>query len=213
MGDFRMMTISLQSQQKGKSVVDYVCVPHDVFDKCKSFKVITVGSIVDNNALYNLISERSRLPDHSVLITEFAVTTSRHEQFTGSENDTIRPQFKLSRIPVDFTGSELPRRAFLDIVNEIEQCREKQENIDNIYGNLCNVIISEMNDRIPKYCFNNSKKRLRNKKPYWNDNLTNLWNNMRLSERKFIQCSGNRNSKKQCYGTNIYKLEMYSIKT
>lgn len=69
----------------------------------------------------------------------------------------------------------------MSIIQVIEQCRETQENIDKIYENLCTEIISEMDDRIPKYCFDNSKNRHKNKKPYWNDCLTELWNDIYAS--------------------------------
>ncbi|CAC5366262.1 unnamed protein product [Mytilus coruscus] len=37
---------------RGKSVVDYICDPHDVFDKCKKFEVLTAESIVNNKSLF-----------------------------------------------------------------------------------------------------------------------------------------------------------------
>lgn len=57
--------------RKGKSIVDYICVPHDVLDKCCYFKVFTMQSIIDDHALHGLLGERSTPPDHSVLMTEF----------------------------------------------------------------------------------------------------------------------------------------------
>ena len=55
--------------QKGRATVDYICVPHDVFQLCKYFKVLTVQSIVDDFKLHQLIGTRSKLPDHSFLVT------------------------------------------------------------------------------------------------------------------------------------------------
>ncbi len=57
--------------RKGKAVVDYLCVPHDTFTSCKDFKVVRVQEIVDQHGLHGLLGERSRLPDHSVLLSEF----------------------------------------------------------------------------------------------------------------------------------------------
>ncbi|CAG2256686.1 unnamed protein product [Mytilus edulis] len=79
---------------RGKSVVDYICVPHDVFDKCKKFEVLTAESIVNNNSLFGLLGGKSRLPDHSVLITEFTVTHFEQAVSTRkiniSNDDNIR---------------------------------------------------------------------------------------------------------------------------
>ena len=36
---------------KGKAVVDYICVPHDMLSRCKYFSVLTAESIVHNNDL------------------------------------------------------------------------------------------------------------------------------------------------------------------
>ena len=51
--------------------MDYICVPHDIFSRCKYFNVVTVQEITDQFALHGLLGERSRLPDHSVLLAEF----------------------------------------------------------------------------------------------------------------------------------------------
>ncbi|CAG2210017.1 unnamed protein product [Mytilus edulis] len=81
---------------RGKSVVDYICVPHDVFDKCKKFEVLTAESIVNNNSLFGLLGGKSRLPDHSVLITEFTVT--HFEQAVSTDNEMKRARFKINQI-------------------------------------------------------------------------------------------------------------------
>ena len=42
---------------KGLSVVDYICVPHDLFKHCQSFKVVMVSSIIEEFDLHGLLSE------------------------------------------------------------------------------------------------------------------------------------------------------------
>ena len=56
---------------KGKAVVEYICVPHDIFSRCKYSNVVTVQEITDQFALHGLLGERSCLPAHSVLLAEF----------------------------------------------------------------------------------------------------------------------------------------------
>ncbi|VDI60035.1 Hypothetical predicted protein [Mytilus galloprovincialis] len=201
--------------KRGKSVVDYICVPHDVFDKCKKFEVLTAESIVNNNSLFGLLGGKSRLPDHSVLITEFTVT--HFEQAVSTDNEMKRARFKINQIPLDFMSSEIRRNALINIITDIEHSRETQENIDVIYENLCTEIIAEMTDKIPQYCNYNSKKHFRTKKLYWNETLTELWNKMRTCEKDFVKYSGRRNIKttlrnnfmqtRNCFDKNLRRAE------
>ena len=59
---------------RGKAVVDYICVPHDVLEKCEYFKVNTMRSIIEDRKLTCLLDERSKEPDHSALITEICIS-------------------------------------------------------------------------------------------------------------------------------------------
>lgn len=49
-----------------------------------------------------------------------------------------------------------------------------------------------MNVKIPKTGYDRANKRLKNRKTYWNDNLTNLLNDTRQKQKDFVQCDGNR---------------------
>ena len=57
--------------QKGRATVNYICVPHDVFQFCNYFNILTVQTIIDSFNPHHLIGTRSKLPDHSFLVTEF----------------------------------------------------------------------------------------------------------------------------------------------
>lgn len=153
--------------RKEKAVVDYICIPHDSFKNIKSFAVMTIQSIVDRLKLYTLINEKSRLPDHSVLVCEFMVTG--HSIFSrsseGKNEQQRQTRFKLNCVPVDFMNEERNRLALLNIIEEIEACRETQINVDDIYNKLCNTIINEMNNTIPKLETKSAKKRFRHKIP------------------------------------------------
>lgn len=64
--------------RRGRAVVDYICVPHDQFTQCISFKVLSMQTVVDNCRLHGLLGDRSRLPDHSAIITEFSTLHSHN---------------------------------------------------------------------------------------------------------------------------------------
>ena len=183
--------------RKGRAVVDYICVPHEDFKKCKSFNVITVQSLVDKYDLHGLLGERSKLPDHSALTTDITVTNYIYESDSHAGDQEIKStRFKLKTIPDNFMDSDLARSAIIDIISQIERCRDCQEDIDSIYTNLCKSIVSEMNRKLPKHEVNSgSAKRYRKKKPYWNDSLTDLWNYMRIKENTFLKCTDNKRVK------------------
>ncbi|XP_053391424.1 uncharacterized protein LOC128554201, partial [Mercenaria mercenaria] len=185
---------------KGKSVVDYICVPHDVFQQCQSFSVITIQSFVDENDLHGLIGQRSCLPDHSVLLVRVSlnIDISRADRFTNNPSTPTSFKYKLNHIPTDFMNRDIARLAILEVIGRIESARDTQFEIDSIYCKLCDTILNEMNHSIPRYnASNRTKKRNKNAKPYWNEELTDLWNAMGMTENEFLKCNGPRRIKSQ----------------
>ena len=68
------------------------------------------------------------------------------------------------------------RNHLLNVIRIIETCRESQETIDKTYNELCRVIKKEMEHNIPIFDWSkSSRKKLLVHKPYWNNELTNLW--------------------------------------
>lgn len=91
---------------------------------------------------------------------------------------------------------DLTRQAILHIISRIEQSRETQNEIDAIYEQLCQFISREMETSIPKYGITKkTNKRLKNKRPYWNEELQSMWNLVRDKENVFLKFRGNNRSK------------------
>ncbi|CAC5405576.1 unnamed protein product [Mytilus coruscus] len=117
---------------RGKSVVDYICVPQDYLDQCISFETITTRSIAEKANLFNFLGERSKLPDHSVLVTEFkSIKSTFTDNIPGSPTQSTK-RFKLKLMPNDMFSSDMCKLALQNVISHIEQTRETQENIDNI---------------------------------------------------------------------------------
>ncbi|XP_060556851.1 uncharacterized protein LOC132717406 [Ruditapes philippinarum] len=182
---------------KGRAVVDYMCVPQDIFVHCKSFTVLTINEIVEKNNLHGLIGERSRLPDHSALLGEFDLGITDNSSFDCGTHANIdhtskQPRFKLKQIPNDFMESDMVKSAIFNLIDRIERCRETQGEIDAIYDNLCKLITREMHDKIPQInASSRTQRRRKHLKPYWNDELQSLWYNMNTKERAFLKCDQN----------------------
>ena len=81
---------------KGKSVVDYMCVPYDNFSQFESFQVISPSSLVAKYNLHNSTGERSKLPDHYIRKCKFRYRSNVHGDTCVSNEQSvpaIRPQF------------------------------------------------------------------------------------------------------------------------
>ncbi|CAC5397946.1 unnamed protein product [Mytilus coruscus] len=148
--------------KKGKAVVDYICVPQDIYEYLNYFKVLTIQSIVNDNRLLELIGDKSKLPDHSVVMCEFKVT-HHGLSYRIKDQTNCQPRFKLDRIPLDFMASDIRRSAPFEVIDKIERCRETQDNVDKIYDNLCTVILTEMNEKIPNTGYDRANKRQKSK--------------------------------------------------
>ena len=172
----------------GKAVVDFICVPHDVMENCVSFKVRTARSIIEDGNLSGLLGERSKAPDHSALIAEFQTSHICADNYDAhNEEASDRQRYKLKAIPRDFLSSNISRLALQDIISKTESFRKAQSEIDSIYSSLCDTIIMEMDNCIPR-CDTSKKtrKRFKTHKPYWNDQLKDLWNAMYAKEKRFV---------------------------
>ena len=183
---------------RGRAVVDYILVPHDCFNSCENFEVISPTSIINQHNLQYLLGERSKIPDHNFLRFDFKYFTFFEDTNDRRESNVSRIPFntkvyKLKRIPANFLSSELTRRAFLDIIRNIELCRENQENVDKLYDDFCDKLIIEMDENIPSFdCSKKTRKRYKHYKPYWDDDLETLWHNFHMKEKAFLKFQGDR---------------------
>ena len=59
---------------RGRSVVDYFCVPHECLPFVTDFQVLPMNDIVDEHNLYMLTSDLCRIPDHYILYGKFKLS-------------------------------------------------------------------------------------------------------------------------------------------
>ncbi|CAG2189827.1 unnamed protein product [Mytilus edulis] len=108
--------------KKGKAVVDFICVPQDMFPDVKYFRVLAVQSI--DFKLHDLIGSKSKLPDHSAIVSEFNIT--RHCLATQTKDTRSScSRFKLNQIPLDF----------YDYMHESEDSTSENENTSELKTN------------------------------------------------------------------------------
>ena len=76
-------------------------------------------------------------------------------------------------------NSENVRNVIFGLITKTETCCEVQRQVNNIYDEFCELIISEITEQTPKYDWSQkSREKLRFHTHFWNDELTKLWKKM-----------------------------------
>ncbi len=195
---------------RGKSVVDYFFCSHKTFEICSDFEVKTCTELANEYNLSNLIGHKSKLPDHSLIKVSIDIlcnscsvnplllsqnstftTNNVHVDINQEPTNTV-PRYKTNVIPNDFFTSPESREKLIQLVNEQELRIESQNNVDQCYADLVDIIFGEMEKYLPKLYGTNKKtsKRFKAKKPFWNDYLKNLWQDMCAKEKEYLKYRG-----------------------
>lgn len=118
------------------------------------------------------ISDKSKLPDHSAITSDFNISDCCIVSDT-ERTEHPKNRFHLQRIPFDDLANELKWSALIATIDLIENSRKSQECIDETYEKLCNILSNEMETLIPEVEYKNRNNCLKNK-PYLTDQLTEL---------------------------------------
>jgi exonuclease III len=175
---------------KGTAVVDYIICPIDKLDVFENFKVETCIDIVKRCKLQHLLSSKCKTPDHALLTCDFYIVTkpfqSEHVEHTTVRN---KQKYKLNKIPNDFLNDENAAQNIEKYCNDILLSRESQEEIDGLYDSFCELVITEMDTKLPKVnTIPKLKKMYKPKKSFWNDELSILYRKVVEKERELRKC-------------------------
>lgn len=180
---------------RGRSVVDYVIVPHEQLATYSDFKVSLMSETVDT---FN-IKGYSSVSDHSVL--SFVLQT--HGLTESPSNDPVTSSSKryvLSSLPSDFLQDSSSVDLIKSTINRIEHDLHDLEDVDSAYTDFKNLISSELDKRVKKVHTgnkprgNNRRKTLY--KPYWNDTLQSQLTIAQDCERKWLSFKGSATRRK-----------------
>ena len=170
---------------RGKSVVDYVCLPHEQLSFCSDFKVHRVVNIIQQHDL----AVPDKIPDHSLLewtiqvrqevVNEIDIETSNFE--TGYQRNNF-PSATFLRDPESQT-------LITSAVERIEHSLQAQHDVDTAYGELVNLVKIEMDKKLKKTVRSDRapKKCKSHKKPYWNEALQEQWRLVCDAETVWLQ--------------------------
>ena len=118
---------------------------------------------------------------------------------THSAQDTIkikrRKKYNFHAPKAVLMSSNTWKLQFSDMTNAIDNLDNQGIiDLDDVYQKLCNIIVTEMDMCLESRNVgsNSHMGRRRNHKPYWSEELTEFWNDMRETERDYLTCHTSR---------------------
>ncbi|CAG2245226.1 unnamed protein product [Mytilus edulis] len=177
--------------------------PHASLTKFYDFEVKLVSDLlIDHNIE---VHPNSRVPDHSVLQCSFDY--SEYRNYTSPqvaktpiyENNcvqSVRRKYDVTKIPNDIFKSERCVRCLDKVVDSLLDRHNIEQRINSIYETLLNAIHDEMDNVLDYKDLGQSthKRKRRNTKPYWNNELRNL-REVNIAEKDYLSYQGDRRTK------------------
>ncbi len=98
-------------------------------------------------------------------------------------------RYNVRSMPADFIKSDVAQQALVHCIDSILLTTETQDEIDNMYSHVCNLNYSEMDNWFRSNNINSkSRKKFRtSSKPYWSDELSDLWKEMCIAETNYLK--------------------------
>ena len=192
---------------KGRAVVDYIAVPFDCLGTCLEFKVLPSTQLISNCQCFDLISDRCRVPDHSLLFLKFAIRAQ--DEIVGEEiNHELNKanmifKRRLSRRAPNQMCSYTMEKGLKEQIDKMQTMEKTQNELDNWYSGVCDLLYRELGNGQMNKGRSNFKNKRPNK-PFWNEELNDLWKTMRNAEHIYLKYKGDK-TQKEHYRVN-YKL-------
>ncbi|CAC5383691.1 unnamed protein product [Mytilus coruscus] len=189
---------------RGRSVVDYICVPYEQLESVLDFKIMRMSDII-NTLNYNPES----IPDHSLLSCDIKYPVNVDEISNHYANE-VKIKRNARKIPDDFLISDEVRHKVLDTIEKIEHSVYLDQNVQNAYDEFHKLIMNEMETKLPLLQQKNINKRSKSfYKPYWNQTLQTQWTLSCECEKKWLKFKGPPHKKKllkenYCTERNIF---------
>ncbi|XP_046584407.1 uncharacterized protein LOC124291463 [Haliotis rubra] len=173
---------------QGRSVVDYVLVPHEQIPLISDFQVLPISSIIDQ---YNADVPCS-LPDHSILqyTLDLSGFVTPHDDVAPLSSDVTSSTkwYSCKHIPKGFLNNDSSVLLISQTIDRIQKTVDNANEIDHAYDDFVDLIHQEMEDKLPVLKKNSGpvpKKSF--KKPYWCNELQNQWDMTSRCEREWLR--------------------------
>ena len=144
-------------------------VPQTFLRQYYDFKVISTKKLYTKLKIPQ--GKGNKAPDHNIIQCKL---TTRSQIFTAYCTDGVSlPKYKLKEILTHFMILAIDIMQVEYLIHEIEQCRETQDSISDIYSKIKTFLHKKMSEQLPMYKSRHNK-RLKLTKPYWSENLYSL---------------------------------------
>ena len=172
---------------RGCSVVDYCLTAYETLSRISNFKVLRASQLVNSLGQVDIVHA---VPDHSFLQWSFSLdckSKSSPRNAPGCEHI----KYDTSNIPQAFMLENDVQVKIFSTIASLESSIKGQVEIDNAYDQFCNTVKSCMDNDLQKRHIkldsgvSNKKRKIL--KPWWNDTLSVLWNDMCAAEKEWLR--------------------------
>ena len=155
--------------KKGRSVVDYVLIPHGNLPSVSDFKVNMISDLI--NIFSDDVPEKR--PDHSLLEWKLSAVDTNAPDSAVDDNESKPKHFNMAKLKADFLSDESCANRINETIIRIENELTSNKCINESYNNFVDFLINEMDiaGLTAGYQSQRSKSAKSLYKPYWNDLL------------------------------------------
>ncbi|XP_071165972.1 uncharacterized protein [Mytilus edulis] len=103
-------------------------------------------------------------------------------------------------IPIDMFSNQRTAHAIENVIDRLQNSHVIQSEIDEIYSEFVDLVQSEMNEKL-NYKVTSKKSSRKNgrrkQKHWWNNELSDLWQQVKNNENLYLQCKGTKCKQEQ----------------
>ena len=131
---------------KGQAVVDYCLCRMEDLDLFLDFEIVETVELLDQNS--NLVGPRSNIPDHNILtlLVSLDCNICIKEQVFSSKAGKYLPRKECHKI-----FNELDPQVIIRLCDEIQDTRNNQIELDNVYNSLLDLYQDEVDKNFNQY--------------------------------------------------------------
>ena len=174
---------------RGCSVVDYVIVPREQLSLSTHFSVHSMSTVINDLNLQGC----EKCSDHSVLVYELDICHT--DGVISEQNPTPPKRFHLNEIPGSFLNCEESLPKIMLTIDMVKKSLAEDSDVSTAYQEFVSLM-SEMSSKLKfkkPFCFKPHKSR---NKPFWNDKLQSLWNEVCHFEKEWLKSKSTRDRKR-----------------
>ena len=109
-----------------------------------------------------------------------------------------------------YVNSNSWNESIMGLVNKLEESLDSQVQIDEAYSIFCDTLFSEIDSNLQiNYCTKPCRKCYKYYKPYWSNDLTKVWKDMRDSEKEFLKVNKHTSKARKTELKQIYKTKRH----